>query len=291
MNSQQFAVLVDTDLVSQTVNVECAPARTIGHAVVVAADGDQTFMAHASLEPDHAIEHAGGQRLQRGTFLAEVLRNNAMRGAVHTDIGYRVEPLAQLAIHVTKVLEPACEEEVLPDIAVRSLDLALGLGAICLAGTWCKTVMLCKRDQLRVVDDVLLCLTEHSGLHPVVKNLSRHAAQVPERFHVTAQHRLQILVLDEAAPQVTAVHQHDREQPDRAALSRDVVEFNIEVREVHLGLVTGRCLEADLEAAWAWRPHFTNQITQRRASTDITHGANLAQQTFNAQIGKLAPAF
>src|ERR1700761_2646345 len=66
MNSQQFAVLVDTDLVSQTVNVECAPARTIGHAVVVAADGDQTFMAHASLEPDHTIEHAGGQRLQRG---------------------------------------------------------------------------------------------------------------------------------------------------------------------------------------------------------------------------------
>src|ERR1700754_93681 len=275
MNSQQFAVLVDANLVSQTVNVECAPARTIGHAVVVAADGDQTFMAHASLEPDHAIEHARGQRLQRGTFLAEVLRNNAMRGAVHTDIGYRVEPLAQLAIHVTKVLEPACEEEVLPDIAVRSLDLALGLGAICLAGTRCKTVMLCKRDQLRVVDDVLLYLTEHSGLHPVVKNLPRHAAQVPERFHVTAQHRLQILMLDEAAPQVTAVPQHDREQPDRAALTRDVIEFDIEVREIHLSLMPGRCLEADLEAALAWRPDLANQAAQRRGTPPVHHRPNL----------------
>lgn len=172
MNRQQFTVFVDADLVSQTVDVERALACTIGHAVVVATDRDLTFVAHAPLEPDHAVEGAGRQRLQSGTLLAEVLSDDAVCGAVHADIGDRVEPLAQLAVQVGEVLEAARQEEFLPDIALRPLDLALGLGAIRLAGARREAVVLRKRDQLRVVDDVLLDFAQHGRLHGTSRTLT-----------------------------------------------------------------------------------------------------------------------
>jgi hypothetical protein len=42
--------------------------------------------------------------------------------------------MAELAVQIVKVAKDAAEEEVLPDIAERPFDLALGLGAIGPAG-------------------------------------------------------------------------------------------------------------------------------------------------------------
>jgi hypothetical protein len=235
---------------------------------VVAADGYEPFVTDAPLKPDHTVKRSSGQRLQRGPLLAEVLGDHTMRGAMQANVGDRVEPLAQLTVHVSEILEAMCQEEVLPDVPVGAFDHALGLGAISLARTWSKAVVLPKRDQLHVVDDVLLELSEHRGLHPVVENLARHPAQMFERFQVTAQHRLQVLMLNESASQVPAVSKDNREQPDRASLARCVVEFNVEVCEVNLRLMAGGGLEAHFEAALARRPNHWREPGFPSARTD-----------------------
>jgi hypothetical protein len=71
MTDQPLPVLVKADLVSQAVHIERAPAGTVRHAVVVAADGYEPFVTDAGLEPDHTVKRSSGQGLQRGPLLAE----------------------------------------------------------------------------------------------------------------------------------------------------------------------------------------------------------------------------
>jgi hypothetical protein len=49
---------------------------------------------------------------------------------MHPHIGYLIEPLLQLPIEIIEIAEAAAEEEVLADVAIRPLDLALRLGAV-----------------------------------------------------------------------------------------------------------------------------------------------------------------
>src|SRR3954451_3237890 len=105
-----------------------------GNAVVVAPDGDEAVVADAALQLEHGIEAMLGQRLQLGLLGGERLGDDALRCAMGADVGDGVEPIGQLSIEVVKVAEAASEEEVLPDIAERSLNLALnrhdGIGAL-----------------------------------------------------------------------------------------------------------------------------------------------------------------
>ena len=95
---------------------------------------------------------------------------------------------------------------------------------------------------------VVLALAQHGGLHAVVQDLARHAAEVLEGLHVAAQHRAQVLVQHVLRPQVAAVAEHHGEQPDavlhaRAARSNSTMKCG----EVDLRLAPGRGLEADFE--------------------------------------------
>ena len=57
-------------------------------------------------------------------------------------IGDRIQPMAELTVQIVEVAESPAEEEVLPDIAERALDLALGLGPIGPPGGWFATGMI-----------------------------------------------------------------------------------------------------------------------------------------------------
>lgn len=108
--------------------------------------------------------------------------------------------------------------------------------------------MLRERDERAVVDDVaLVILAGDGGLHAVVEDLDRHAADRLEGRHVTAQQRLQILMQNEARDDVPGMAQHQREQPDDPRHAWLVLEGDDEAGEVDLRLVAGRRLEADLE--------------------------------------------
>ena len=248
MAGDQLAGLEDLDLVGERMHLEDTPAGGVGHAVVVAADADHALMGDAPLEPENRAERHQRQGLELRLLLGEGLGDDPAGGGVDPRVGDRVEPVAELGVQVVEVLERAGEEEVLADVAVRPLDLALGLGPVGPAGLGVEAVVAGEVDQRPVVDDVALgVLAQDRGLHPVIEDLARHAVERGEGGEVAAQHGLQVLVQDEAGPEQAAVAEHQGEQPDDPGHPRLVGERHLELGEVDLRLVAGRRLEADLE--------------------------------------------
>ena len=140
-------------------------------------------------------------------------------------------------------------------------------------------------EQRAVVDDAALrSLADDGGLHPVVEDLLRHAAEVGERRDVAAQDRLQVLMEDEARPQPAAGPEHQREQPDDPRHIRLVGEDHLELGEVDLRLAARRCLEADLERRRRRRTHGAQEVGDRGIAAVVAEVANLAQQTPAAQL-------
>ena len=101
-------------------------------------------------------------------------------------------------------------------------------------------------NQRAIVDDMagLGILADHRGLHPVVEDLLRHAAERLEGGNVAAQQRRHVLVQHEAAPQHPAVSKYQREQPDDAHDAGLIGKLGLELGEVDLRLLPRRRLEA-----------------------------------------------
>ena len=176
------------------------------------------------------------------------------------------------------------EEEVLADVAVGPLHLALGLGPIGPTGPRLIAVMGCEVDQVTVVDDVAgLRLAGHHRLHTVVEDRSRHPAERGKGGAVAAQHRLQVLVLDEAPPDQPAVAEHQGEQPHLADHAGLVGKDGFEVREVDLGLVSRRRLEAHLIAGLRWGTQVPDGVGNGAIAAPVSPLPDLPQQPPSAQ--------
>jgi hypothetical protein len=193
-------------------------------------------------------------------------------------IGHAVEPVAQLGVEVFEIAKAPTEKEVLADIAIRAFDLALRFGPVRATRPRGEAIVLGQRHQLRVVDDVLrllLCLPQHRRLHPIVQNLGRDPAQVLERRHVAAQDAHQILMHHVARPKITAMPEHQREQPYDLALARHGLELDLEMGKVHLRLASRWSLEAQLEARQP-RSDLAHHIGERGTSAAITELTHLS---------------
>ena len=124
--------------------------------------------------------------------------------------------MLQLGIEIVEIPERAGEEEVLADVAIGSLDLALGFGPVRTASLRLEAVVTGEVDEPAIVDDAAAGLADDCRLHAVVEDLVRDAADRLERRHVATQNRLHILVQNEARPDQPAEAEHEREQPDDA---------------------------------------------------------------------------
>src|SRR5262249_35021832 len=114
--------------------------------------------------------------------------DDALCRAMGADVGDGVEPTGQLSIEVVKVAEGAAEEEVLPDVAERSLNFAFGFSAVRPTGAGLVAIVPRQRQQGWVVDDVAdIALAGHRGLHAVVQDLHRHPADYGECLDMTAE--------------------------------------------------------------------------------------------------------
>ena len=91
-------------------------------------------MADPALQLEHSSEGMFGQGLQFALLGGEGFGDDPLCRAMQTGIGNGVEPVDQLDVHILEVAEAAGQEEVLPDIAERPLDLSLGFGPIGTAG-------------------------------------------------------------------------------------------------------------------------------------------------------------
>ena len=79
-----------------------------------------------------------------------------------------------------------------------------------------------------VVDDkAIRVFPDHRGLHAVVENLARYAADRLERGNVAAQNGLQVLVNDEPRPDQARIAEHHGEQPDDPRYPGLVGELNL----------------------------------------------------------------
>ena len=79
-----------------------------------------------------------------------MLGDDAPGRGMHAHIGHLVEPLPQLLIEIIEIAEAAAQEEVLADVAIRPLDLALRLGPVRLARLRQVAVVAGKLDSVRL---------------------------------------------------------------------------------------------------------------------------------------------
>ena len=188
-------------------------------------------------------------------------------------------------IEIIHVPEGAGQEEVLPDIAERSLDLALGLGPIRLAGARHRAVMVQQRHQRSVVGHHTgLVLADHRSLHPVIEDFLGHTAHVREGRDMAAKDRLQVLAGNEPAPEPAAVPEYHREQPDLAHDARFVGELNRELGKIDLGLLARRGFEPALELCLFGRARQAQEVRHRGIAAVIPQLPDLAQQARAAEI-------
>jgi hypothetical protein len=205
-------------------------------------------VADTALKLEQRIERCCRQRLQLGPLGDERLGDDSLRGAVHTRVGDGREPVFELGIEIVEIAEASREEEVLPDVAERSLDLALGLGAVRPARPWMEAVMLCERQQRSIIDDAAIAvLACHGRLHAVVKDFDRHAADRRKSLHMAAQQRLQVLMHYKAGEDESRMAEHHREEPNDTRHAGLVSEDGHEAGKIHLRLLPGRRLKSHLE--------------------------------------------
>lgn len=101
---------------------------------------------------------------------------------MHARIGDAVQPVPQLSVEVVEVAERARQEEVFPNIAKRSLDLALRLGPMGTACPGMEAVVTREINKRTVIDNTLcLAFADDCRLHPIVQDLARNAPQSPRR--------------------------------------------------------------------------------------------------------------
>ena len=206
MRGDQRAVLEDAHLAGMVLHVEDALSGSVGHAVEIAADRDHALAADAPLDGQHGAVGDGGMRDQRRLLLGEVLVDDPAGGGVHPGIGDLRAPVVELGVEIVEVAEAARQPEVLPDVAVGPLDLALRLGPIGPAGARHGAVVVEQRDERGVVlDHAVGVLADHRRLHAVVEQLGRRAVHGGEGVDVAAQDGLQILRGAEPAPEPAAV--------------------------------------------------------------------------------------
>ena len=205
MGGDRRPILEDADLVGQRVHLDDALPGGVGDAVEIAADRDHAFVRDPALQFEHRAERQRRQLLQLRLLLGEGFGHHPSGRGVNAHVGHGGEPVGELGVQVVEIAERPAEEEVLADVAERPLHLALGLRPVGPAGFRVKVVMAGEVEQRAVVDDAAFRrLADDGGLHPVVEDLLRHAAEVGERRDVAAQDRLQVLMQDEARPQPAA---------------------------------------------------------------------------------------
>jgi hypothetical protein len=204
---------------------------------------------------------------------------------VDPHVGHGCEPVDELGVQVVEIAEGSAEEEVLADVAEWPLDLTLGFGPVRPAGFRMKAVMPGEVEQRAVVNDAALRrFADDRGLHPVVEDFLWHAADIGEGGDVAAQHRLQVLMQDEARPQPAARAEYQQEQPDDPRHCRFVGEHHLELGEVDLRLATRRGLETHLEWRRRRRPDHAQEVGHRGIAAVVAESADLPQQTPAAQL-------
>jgi len=286
MDRDEVAILEDADLVGEGVNFDGASAGRIRHAVGIAADADHALARDAAHQAKHSAEWRHRQWAQVRAFFGEGLVDDALRRGVAARVGDGVEPMAELAVEIVEIAERPRQKEILPDIAERSLDLALRLGAVGPTGPRMEAEVAGEVDQATIVDDAVgITLASDRSLHPIVEQLAGDTADRFEGGSMAPQHRRQVLMQDEASPDQAAVAEHHGEQPDNPRRQRFIVEDDMELRKIDLGLLAGLGLEPHLISGRRRRPDIPQEVRDGGITALVAAVFQLSEQPPPGQAG------
>ncbi len=212
------------------------------HRVVVAAVADQAVAAAAPVtDQAGVIGGLAGQRLQ--PLLRQPLGRHGPGGAMHPPVGHRLDPRPCLVIQVGQVGEGQPGPEGGAHIADPTLDLALRLRPIRVAGLGGEAIVGGEVEEGRIpMDGAVGVPFQHDGLEVVIEDAPGAAAQRLEGVQVAAQEggggqRDGEFQVDGARP---AEGQQEGVQLVGPAAMVD----GAEMAPVHLGLLAGCRLEA-----------------------------------------------
>lgn len=109
MAGDQLAIFEDPDLGWVVLDLYDPPPRGVGHAVLVAPDGDHAFLADPPFHGQHRIVGLGRQGHKLRLFLGIMLIHDPLGGGMHAGIGDGWAPLLELGIQIVHVVEAAPE--------------------------------------------------------------------------------------------------------------------------------------------------------------------------------------
>lgn len=202
---------------------------------------------------------------------ARSLHDNARCCGMNTWIGHRIEPMPQLGVQIIKVAKRTGQEEVFTDISKWPLDLSLRLRLIGFACPWVETVMAGEIEQSPIIDNaVCVAFADDGRLHTIIKYLARNTAEGIERSDMAAEHRRQILMHGKAGLDETAMAQNHGEQPDNPRRQWLIGEDHLELGEINLGLLAGRCLKSHFETGVWGRTDVSKKICDGSVATRIS---------------------
>lgn len=147
VRSNLGTVFEDSSLVGVVLDLDDPLPRRIRDAVEIAVDRDHPLVADPPLDGRDGAVGDRRQHRQARPFFGESLFNDAPGRGVDPRVGDRLAPAVKLSFQVLECPEGPSEEEVLPDVAERALDLSLRLGPLWPTGPRDGTVMVQKRDQ------------------------------------------------------------------------------------------------------------------------------------------------
>lgn len=127
MHRDQHPILEDPDFARMVLHFNDTFARGVRDRVEVAANRYYALMTDPALDRQHGIVWRRRQGGQRWLLLGEVLADDPPRGRMEAHVGHRIQPVAELPVEVVGITEATAQEEVLADVAIWPLDLALGL--------------------------------------------------------------------------------------------------------------------------------------------------------------------
>ena len=186
-------------------NLDDAAARGVRDAVKIAVDADHAVPTEAALQLENRSEWRQRQGPETGTFFGERFADDALGRGMHPAVGDGIESMRQLPVQIVEIAKRAGQEEVFPDIPEWPLYLALRLSPVGPARLGMIAVVPRQIDERSVVDDAAaLGLSDHRGLHPVVEDLARRAAESLERGDMAAKDGGQVLMDDKARPDLMA---------------------------------------------------------------------------------------
>jgi hypothetical protein len=205
---------------------------------------------------------------------------------LHAWIGDRIEPMTELLIQVVEIAEHAAKKKVLADVSEGPLDLALRFGPIGPASPRLKAAVAGEVDEGAVVDDERFgVLADDRGLHAIVEDRARRAADRLEGGDMATQNASQILVEDEPRPDQAGVAEHHRKEPDDALDRLLVEELDLEPGEVDLRLLARRRLEAQFVSGAAGGSNIAHAVAHDAVAAGIAALLDLTEQTPRGQGG------